>query len=210
MSNKKELDVLLHFMTVKSGKASTVPKKQPFPVNIKSIIPSYIAFAASDVTPKMTLSSMESLLSTLVNTADISGFDRLKSRHFLDKNQFFSGSYLYGIVDNDVDADDSTNTAINNAWIPVTDESIWQAIVKNAKEEYEKVTVLGRTRNGTANVPRVKDVFVSRTLHLVVLVSTETKRAIKTKKKRTTHYLLIQFKPLLLNLPKLQNLPDSN
>ena len=89
MSNKKELDVLLHFMTVKSGKASTVPKKQPFPVNIKSIIPSYIAFAASDVTPKITLSSMESLLSTLVNTADISGFDRLKSRHFLDKNQFF-------------------------------------------------------------------------------------------------------------------------
>ena len=189
MSNKKEFDILLHFMTVKSGKASTVPKKQPFPVNIKSIIPSYIDFTASEITTKMSLQSIESLLSTLVNTADICGFDHLKSRHFLDKNQFFSGSYLYGIVDNDVDIDDSTNSAINHAWVAAKDESTWRAIVNNAKELYEKETVLGRTRNGKANLPIVKDVFVSRTLHLVVLVSIETKRvpkAPKAKKKRAT------------------------
>ena len=137
----------------------------------------------------MSLQSIESLLSTLVNTADISRFNRLKSWHYLDKNQFFAGSYLYGTVDDKNNIDDSTNGAINNAWVAAKDESIWQAIVSNAKEVYEKVIVLRRRRNGTANVPRSKEVLVRRTLHLVVLVTTETKRipkAPKTKNRATT------------------------
>ena len=61
------------------------------------------------------------------------------------------------------------------------DETVWNEIVKNAKEEYEPVTILVkcRTRNGLANVPRVKQVLVSRTLHLVAIVTAAVKLEMK-------------------------------
>ena len=177
MLNKKLIDIYLHFITTKPGKGSVLPKKQNFPVDMKSIIPQFIAFTTSDINTDMSLQSMESLLSTLINIADINGFDRIKHRHYLDKKQFFSGSYLYGIVDESVDIDDSPTSTINKAWITAKDETVWNEIVKNAKEEYEPVTILGkcRTRNGLANVPRVKQVLVSRTLHLVAIVTAAVK-----------------------------------
>lgn len=189
MSNNKDLDILLHFMTVKSEKATAIPKKQQYPVNIKTIIPSLIASTISGINTKMRLETIESLLSTIVETADISGFNRAKLKYFVDKNQFFAGSYLYGIVDNQVDIESSTNGAINSAWVAIKDESIWRATVTNAHEVFEKIQILGKTRNGSTNVPKFKDVLVSRTLHLVVLVSTDPIRASKVAKKRATPQL---------------------
>ena len=94
MLNKKHIDIYLHFITTKPGKGSVLPKKQNFPVDMKSIIPQSIAFTTSDINTDMSLQSMESLLSTLINTADINGFDRIKHRHYLDKNSF-SLAHIY-------------------------------------------------------------------------------------------------------------------
>ena len=60
MSNKKQLDIKLHFITTKPGKGQVLPKKQNFPVDLKSII----AYDASDVNTSMSLYSIESMIST--------------------------------------------------------------------------------------------------------------------------------------------------
>ena len=180
MSNKKQLDIKLHFITTKPGKGQVLPKKHNFPVDLKSII----AYNdASDVNTSMSLYSIESMLSNLADSAYINGFDREKNDYSVNKKQFFAGSYLYGITDNDIDVDSCTTCSINKAWLAAKDENIWREMVRNAKEEYEPVTVLGRTRCGTANVPIVKQVLVSRTLHLVVIVTCSKKQI---SRKRTT------------------------
>ena len=175
MPNNKQLDIKLHFITAKPGRGSVLPKKQNFPVDLKKVIipDSPIGYMVSDdINTSISLHKIESIISTLVGCADINGFDREKNDYSVNKKQLFAGSYLYGITDEDIDIDDSTTCSINKAWIAAKDDAIWREIVKNAKEVHKPVTVLGRTRNGTANVSRVKQVLVSRTLQLVVIVTT--------------------------------------
>ena len=175
MLSKKHLDIKLHIRFVKSGKGSIQLKKQDFPISLGSIVPTSSS-PSNQINNKMRLSTVESLLESAVNDADINGFDRSKFDYSLDKSQFFSGAYLYGIVDPTVDIDDSPTSLINKSWTPVTNESIWREMLEKAKEEYEPVATLGRTRNHTVNIPTFTQVLKKREMHLVTLVTTSLKK----------------------------------
>ena len=101
--------------------------------------------------------------------------------HSVNRSQFFVGSYLYIISDSKIDINNSTACSINKAWLADKDKTIWRDIVKNVKEEYGMALVLGRTRNRAANVPRVKQVFIRRTLRLVLITICSKKQTTRKR-----------------------------
>ena len=139
MTRTNNLDIFVHWQTVKPAKDNPNPKAVKFPINLQQSLKncSSVAYMAHEIDCKLSWSRLCVLLNECIKDKD--QFSAEHDSYQIDHAQFKTNTAVFGVIDTGtgVKFGSSTSNKINKHLKPIQSDVDWAVAINAATVEYE-------------------------------------------------------------------------